>query len=1715
MIRKLCAFLILATALSAHEKRVLADPFVHFVTEGEPGYKICDAVSAITGYVVTQDDLVIAGAEPIRIPRLYISGESKTSDYAGWTFFPHLKLYKYKKVWGYKAKGHKKYYVPEPSGAMIAYTRVDKHNFKINMERHGFSITNTAGPYISGRSNLANNVLTKKNKKWVSLYPSEGGERAYELKDRESHEGKRFYSTYLLQWERLPNGNHVHYGYDKHNRVNSISTTNPNHKKTYAWAKISYFGERNFKIEASDGRVLHYHFGKRDNAHPLDHIDKNFSFTEHFAYSTKHEHPNPYLSQVSVPLGRFWKAEYYQIGSNDVNGTYVHIEDNNFRRRRVKKLFAPMGRDSSPVQTHSFLYNDNKKKKRGFSWPPVTHIYDVYGHHIEVISTEGLRPQSTTWYVGKDQIYCSEKTVWSGHLLKRKIFCDEKGDPIQQREFTYDDWGNVLEESFCQNITKYQYNDERLMARKEESSGLITQFSYLKGTDLLAARTTTDRQKIFIRELFEYDEDHILVRIIKEADGRRWLKRIQPGPTGLAASIEECYYDEGQEKLLSRREFTYSPLGKVTEERVFDADRKLAYVLYKKYNPMGQVTEETDALGQITRHTYDELGNEIATLEPSGLYKEMVYDYANRLIQLTESGSHEKRTTSFAYDLKGRKISSTDTYGNTTHFTYDPFDHLTSTHHPDGAQEGAVYDCMGRKTQIIDGCGSATSYQYNPQGKPTQILHSDGTLEKFSYDVSGRLLTSTDAVGAEVHYTYDAMGRPLTKTTFSPGGEKLSQESWVYDSLHLLSQTDASGHTTTYQYDGAGRKIAENETLFAYDSLGRLSKTTCGDRETQVLFDLLDRPVEERVGDLYLVQYAYDAAGNKTEVVQAGGCVSTLYDAFNRPIQIIDARGYATYIEYDPLFPRKTTTTPDGVQTIETYDSRVRLSIAEKISPFGELLSREKYTYDGNGSLILQESSVIWQGKVEEEIATAWEYGPGNHLLSITQALGTPNQRITRYTYTATGLRATLLKPSGTSLHYSYDFLGRLTHLYSSDSSCHYEYIYDKGPSPIQIDDLTHKTSTHLRYDHKNRLIEERLATGLTFSWTYDALGRKTSLTLPDHSHILYKYDPMYLRRIERYDRGGTLLYAHSYTAFDTSGHLLEEELIGRLGPKHFTLGTDGAPLKSSSPYHQEALVRSATSQITQWQKDGRENSFTYDHLGQLTSEQGQRYGMDSLGRRRIKNQRRFIFNALHQTDGVYDLDGRLTSHNAVDYSYDALDRLIRVATKDTIDSYTYDPFHRRLSQTTNGETLRFLYDHQDEIGSIDAENKLIQFRVLGLGLGAEIGAAISLELDGEIYAPIHDFQGNISKLITLSGKVAFTYDYTAFGEPKGSYYTHCPWRFASKRTDDETGLVFFGRRYYDPTLGRWLTPDPEGFTDSTNLYLFVHNDPLMSHDLYGLFDYGPNYVRFSFEEVGAGFRALKFGLGYALSALGKFVIPNMLGGRTITGLGNTIAGSGAYKSQQPYTYHIVGHRDQTNNQGTYINGANTSFNEAQKSATRFSDSFKVPVTLVYNPTDGIFSDLVECILNQFGVRTAAVDLLAQTWRHILSDYRRMNHSGMIPHGAHSQGGIITKLALEMLSPGERSIIEVHTYGSASLFSGRLAGGVKHHVSVRDGIPFFSIFRLAKSISRHLRGKDSNVFFIGSWWGCPLTDHSIMNETYDTAMREGGREFLINHGKAI
>ena len=88
-------------------------------------------------------------------------------------------------------------------------------------------------------------------------------------------------------------------------------------------------------------------------------------------------------------------------------------------------------------------------------------------------------------------------------------------------------------------------------------------------------------------------------------------------------------------------------------------------------------------------------------------------------------------------------------------------------------------------------------------------------------------------------------------------------------------------------------------------------------------------------------------------------------------------------------------------------------------------------------------------------------------------------------------------------------------------------------------------------------------------------------------------------------------------------------------------------------------------------------------------------------------------------------------------------------------------------------------------------------------------------------------------------GSLDAKYEYGAFGEPLrvggAAIAADNPFRYSTKYTDTESGLIYYGFRYYSPSLGRFLNRDPIGEEGGTNLYGFVENDPVNGGDYLGL----------------------------------------------------------------------------------------------------------------------------------------------------------------------------------------------------------------------------------------------------------------------------------------
>ncbi len=241
-----------------------------------------------------------------------------------------------------------------------------------------------------------------------------------------------------------------------------------------------------------------------------------------------------------------------------------------------------------------------------------------------------------------------------------------------------------------------------------------------------------------------------------------------------------------------------------------------------------------------------------------------------------------------------------------------------------------------------------------------------------------------------------------------------------------------------------------------------------------------------------------------------------------------------------------------------------------------------------------------------------------------------------------------------------------------------------------------------------------------------------------------------------------------------------------------------------------------------------------------------------------------------------YDADGNLTSDGRWNYIYDAENRLISVETKPDLRSspagpmpqadakrleFIYDYMGRRVEKLvranfngttyTNVTRTRYIYEGwnlaTEYSATVSPTTTLTLAKVYTWGLdwsGSRQGAGgvgglqfVTDHLAGASYFPVYDGNGNVMGLVNTAGAFTAIYEYDAFGQTiraEGSAANSNAFRFSTKFTDLETGLVYYGLRYYSPSLGRFINRDPIEERGGLNLYAFCTNNGINGWDYLG-----------------------------------------------------------------------------------------------------------------------------------------------------------------------------------------------------------------------------------------------------------------------------------------
>lgn len=962
-------------------------------------------------------------------------------------------------------------------------------------------------------------------------------------------------------------------------------------------------------------------------------------------------------------------------------------------------------------------------------------------------------------------------------------------------------------------------------------------------------------------------------------------------------------------------------------------------------------------------------------------------------------------------------------------------------------------------------------------------------------------------------FKYDPAGRVIERVSLQHGGglENSRKIEIIYDSLGREAKKKVWFDVGTTDY---------SLEYFEYDLLG----------------NIIEKCIKDSEGNTLLIQrFAYDDAGrcieessmkNKQKQVR----IATSYDSSAEPTSYSDGLGNTTQIAIDHSnnAVAKTITNPLGVVTNMQFDALGRVTMITKKDSNGTLLSLVENLYDALGNRCVEKHAVVINGRQVDTRKTRWIYGPMNHLEQLIEAEGSDEEKTTFYTYNHLGkIKEQQLPGAKKPLNYTYDKYGRLTRIdYSEDKTLllSNSFCFDNRGN---ITSASTQEGCKITRDFNafNQITKEKIDDGqgqYTQQFQYDRLGRLKTITLPDLSSINYTYDAVFGREVSRISSIGKQLYSHTYNEYDLSGQLTEDTLIGYCGDRAISYDAGGHINSITTDMHSEIVPDQGYTpmgHILSVQKESEfpsENSdYAYNDLSQLISENNQiqkTYSYDSLHNRVNEDQQALIYNTLNQLthrsdlDYTYDSQGNLQKKiqdgEETQFENNILGQLVNIQrSAGTSLQFSYDPFGRRLIQkNAQGQVRRTFYYNHQVLGFLNNKRTIDKLHVPGISGNTISLKSVAIEIQNQPYAPLHDISGNICALLDPEeGEIIESYSYTAFGIEKiyNEFQEEVdisevgnPWRYADKPINEETGLIYFGLRDYDPLIGRWTSPDPLGYIESPNLYVYCNNTPTNTFDRLGLQaeTNSSKMEEYFFGEVEyhcycEHHRTCK--RGGDLANIDGSKLPYITYNNKFEQL---------FPKYNQSKLFDLGLKETENIGIGYINGIWSDFSIAYQNTQYISNLAQgLNVHCVYNATHGHREDLIECSMGLKYIATKPVKQLHAMWDNY---FEKSSNAAQFLMICHSQGVLHVRNALLDYPPELRDRISVVAIAPAAYVYEQTCAAVTHFRAanpVRDFVPRIDV--------AGARREQSTITDLASHSDAGQFDHFFQSPTYKQEMQ--------------
>lgn len=851
---------------------------------------------------------------------------------------------------------------------------------------------------------------------------------------------------------------------------------------------------------------------------------------------------------------------------------------------------------------------------------------------------------------------------------------------------------------------------------------------------------------------------------------------------------------------------------------------KINYTTLKK-----SVSEDkATGLTTTTNYTYDSYGNvtEMDVDYGNGYKQKDSYTYSN----INNYSTYVNNYSTYVLGLVASETHESDRNGRTSNSK------IVNTYY--GVK-------LIQKKQYINGSNlvNTTDYEYNDDGLKTKVTNT-------SFDSNIRHSTC---------FTYNPYGYVTSKT-----GEDGLTEKYRYNEKSQISGIENYLGTSKLEYDSFGNLVKTTnpdgtltEIKLSWDNsnpgfcYSKLVKAT-GKPNEITYYDVLGRKVREghqRYDGSYLyVDNKYNQKGQLIETTEPFKTSATKkttysYDEFNRLTQVNKSNGSCEEHSYGKL---STTVKENGKSTTKRYNE------------LGDLLSVESdngdvsYEYDKNGDV----SKITSPGGVDR----AFRYDAYGRKTSIDD----PTVGIRTLTYNKEGKVTKELSSDTTkAICYSYDNMGRITSKAYSNYVMLFDYNrYGEIVSERKSDNTYSKTTTYDKFHRPSKVVIRNEGCTLTLDYTYSN-GNVATVTYTTGKGLTAKVSYSYKNGVmtEATLNGSKIIW--KLISENDNGQATEYESLG-INNK-YTFDANGL-LSSISTYKDNSLLLDekyefdplTSNLITRSNNHGLSENFEYDQMDRLVKANNNTIDYDDLGNIIEDSQ---IGKYTYSEDKPYTVTSITTNSSFFPTSeqnitYNGLNRPL------TIEEGSYKA---ELNYGTDDERSKMILYKNDEIEKvkyyIGSVYELVETKsgyterlyLMGDAYSAPV-VIVSKNGTQKLYSVVRDYLNSIRGVFDENGNLVQELSYDAWGRLRdpgtGVLYNkeNLPTLFldrgyTSHEHLNEFFLVNMNGRLYDPTLCRFLNPDPvvqdAQNGQNFNSYAYVLNNPLKYNDKSGKFCVG------------------------------------------------------------------------------------------------------------------------------------------------------------------------------------------------------------------------------------------------------------------------------------